>query len=194
MTYKQRFLQLLYPLVTRIGAITGKGNKILQSNKPALTSFYALKAVLNNGSLLDFNSLKNKKVMLVNTASDCGYTAQYEGLQALQEKYKESLVLLGFPSNDFAGQEKGTDEAIAAFCKVNFGVSFPLFKKATVLKKEGQHEVYEWLADNNKNGWNEKAPTWNFCKYLIDEKGNLTHFFESGIDPMGKEIQQAVEW
>jgi glutathione peroxidase len=193
MTYKQRFLQLLYPLVTRIGALTGKGNKILQSHKPALTSFYSLKAVLNNGSLLEFASLKNKKVLIVNTASDCGYTNQYEALQALQEKFKENLVLLGFPSNDFAGQEKGSDEAIAAFCKVNFGVSFPLFKKTTVLKKEGQHEVYQWLAEERKNGWNEQAPSWNFCKYLIDENGNLTHYFESAIDPMGKEVIQAVE-
>jgi len=193
MTYKQRFLKAIYPLVTRIGLLMKKGNKIMQSNTMATISFYDLTTTLNNGDVLDFASLKNKKVMIINTASDCGYTNQYEALQALQEKYKDRLVLLGFPANDFGEQEKGSDESIAQFCKVNFGVTFPLSKKAMVLKKEGQHEVYQWLTDENKNGWNYVAPSWNFCKYIIDEKGNLTHFFESGIDPMGKEVKEAIE-
>jgi glutathione peroxidase len=129
----------------------------------------------------------------VNTASECGYTAQYEGLQALQEKFDNQLVILGFPANDFGAQEKGTDEAIEQFCKVNFGVSFPLVKKSTVIKGPTQHPVYQWLTQENKNGWNEFVPNWNFCKYLIDEKGDLTHVFESGIEPMGKEMQAALE-
>ena len=194
MTYKQRFLKLLYPLVTRIGTLMNKGNEIKQSDIMANTSFYDLKATLNNGNVLDFASLKNKKVMIVNTASDCGYTNQYEALQALHEKYKDRLVLLGFPSNDFGEQEKGSDESIAQFCKINFGVKFPLLKKAIVLKKEGQHEVYKWLTEETKNGWNYVVPSWNFCKYVIDEKGNLTHFFEPGIDPLGKEVKEAVEF
>lgn len=192
MTIKQKFLKLLYPLFTRLSVMAGKGNKILKSNKMAATSFYDLKATLNNGAILDFASLKNKKVMIVNTASDCGYTNQYEALQALYEKYKDRLVLIGFPANDFGEQEKGSDDTIAQFCKVNFGVTFPLAQKATVVKKQDQHEVYQWLTDENKNGWNYVAPSWNFCKYLIDEKGNLTHFFEAGIDPMGIEIEEAI--
>lgn len=193
MTYKQQLLKWLYPLVIRFASLTGKGNKKLESHTIATRSFYDLNATLNNGNLLDFASLKNKKIMIVNTASDCGYTNQYEALQALYEKYKDRLVVLGFPANDFAGQEKGTDTSIAEFCKVNFGVTFPILKKTVVLKKETQHEVFQWLTDDTKNGWNNEAPSWNFCKYIIDEKGNLTHFFESGIDPMGVEVKSAIE-
>jgi glutathione peroxidase len=193
MTLKQKFLKWLYPFFTGITVLAGKGNKKLKSNKMAAVSFYSLNVTLNNGTLLEFASLKNKKVMIVNTASDCGYTAQYEGLQALHEKYKDELYLIGFPANDFGEQEKGSDEVIAQFCKINFGVRFPLAKKAMVIKKEGQHEVYQWLTDENKNGWNKVAPNWNFCKYLIDEAGNLTHFFESGVEPMGYEIREAIE-
>lgn len=159
----------------------------------AATSFYELKTILNSGQELDFKSLKNKKVMLVNTASDCGYTNQYEGLQALHEKYKDKLTIIGFPANDFGEQEKGTDSAIEQFCKVNFGVTFQLAKKSTVVKKEDQNPVYQWLTDEKKNGWNYTAPTWNFCKYLVDENGELTHFFEAAIEPMSKEIAEAVE-
>lgn len=159
----------------------------------ATTSFYDLKITLNNGQELDFDSLRNKKVMLVNTASDCGYTNQYEGLQALHERYKDKLTIIGFPANDFGEQEKGTDNAIEQFCKVNFGVTFQLAKKSTVVKKEDQNPVYQWLTDENKNGWNYTAPTWNFCKYLVDENGALTHFFEAAIEPMSKEMVAAVE-
>ncbi|MEO7047163.1 MAG: glutathione peroxidase, partial [Ferruginibacter sp.] len=140
-----------------------------------------------------FSTLKNKKVMLVNTASDCGYTKQYDGLQELHEKFKDKVVIIGFPANDFGAQEKGSDDTIAEFCKVNFGVTFPLAKKSTVVKGAEQSEVYQWLTDEHKNGWNNTAPTWNFCKYLIDEKGNITHFFEAGVEPMGKEIAAAIE-
>ncbi|MEO5941884.1 MAG: glutathione peroxidase [Ferruginibacter sp.] len=159
----------------------------------ATTDFYSLKTILNNGQTLDFSTLKNKKVMLVNTASDCGYTKQYDGLQELHEKFKDKVVIIGFPANDFGAQEKGSDDTIAEFCKVNFGVTFPLAKKSTVVKGGEQSEVYQWLTDENKNGWNNTAPTWNFCKYLIDENGNLTHFFEAGVEPMGKEIKDAIE-
>jgi glutathione peroxidase len=131
--------------------------------------------------------------MLVNTASDCGFTKQYDGLQELHEKFKDKVTIIGFPANDFGAQEKGSDDTIAEFCKVNFGVTFPLAKKSTVIKNAEQSEVYQWLTDETKNGWNNTAPTWNFCKYLIDEKGNLTHFFEAAVEPMGKEIAAAIE-
>ncbi len=183
----------MYPLINAIAKTAGKNNTILQSTNMANQSFYDLSATLNTGNTLQFKDLQHKKIMIVNTASDCGYTKQYEGLQALHEKYQKELVIIGFPANDFGEQEKGSDETIATFCKVNFGVTFPLVKKAVVLKKAGQHGVYQWLTDEHKNGWNTAAPSWNFCKYLIDEEGNLTHFFEAGIDPMGKEISEAIE-
>ncbi len=192
MNTKQKIIKFLYPLISKASGFAGKGTKILKSNSMAATSFYDLKATLNNGTVLDFSTLRNKKVLIVNTASDCGYTPQYDALQALHEKYKGAVQLIGFPANDFGQQEKGSDEAIAEFCKVNFGVTFPLAKKSTVLKQNGQLEVYQWLTDENKNGWNYVAPTWNFCKYLIDESGNLTHFFEAGVDPMGAEMKEAL--
>lgn len=193
MTFRQKLLKLLYPLFNKLSLLTGKSNRILKSTNVATTSFYDLKTTLNNGSELDFASLKGKKVLLVNTASDCGYTNQYEGLQALHEKYRDKLVLIGFPANDFGEQEKGSDATIEQFCKVNFGVTFPLAKKSTVIKNEAQNPVYQWLTNEEKNGWNYTAPTWNFCKYLVDENGELTHFFEAAIEPMSEELTQAVE-
>lgn len=159
----------------------------------APVSFYSLQAILNNGETFNFNSLKGKKVLIVNTASDCGFTKQYEGLQELHENYKGSLQIIGFPSNEFGQQEKGSDEAIEKFCKINFGVCFPLVKKSKVTKGADQHKVYKWLTEDDKNGWNYVAPSWNFCKYLVNEKGDLTHFFDAAIEPMGKEIQDVVK-
>ncbi len=193
MTIRQKALQLFYPVLNSLTSLLGKNNKKLQSKTMAPVSFYDLKLTLNNGKLLHFSELKNKKVMIVNTASDCGFTNQYEGLQALHEKSNGRLQIIGFPANDFGEQEKGGDESIEQFCKINYGVTFPLAQKSTVIKNENQHEVYQWLTDENKNGWNYVAPSWNFCKYLIDEEGHLTHFFEAAIDPMGKEIAQAIE-
>ena len=193
MTFKQKALNFLYPVINAIAKSAGKNNKVFQSDTMSQQTFFELHTLLNNGSKLEFKELQHKKILIVNTASDCGYTKQYKGLQALSEKYEGKLLIIGFPSNDFGEQEKGSDETIAAFCKVNFGVSFPLAKKAVVRKKDGQHEVYQWLTDESKNGWNYVAPSWNFCKYLIDEEGNLTHFFEAGIDPMGAEIKDALE-
>ena len=146
-----------------------------------------------DGKKFSLTDAKNKKVLIVNTASDCGYTPQYEGLQALHEKYKERLIIIGFPANDFAQQEKGSEENIATFCQRNYGVSFLMAKKSVVVKKENQNNIFKWLTDKNLNGWNEQAPGWNFCKYLIDEQGNLTHFFQSGVEPLGKEMITAIE-
>lgn len=192
MTGKQKFLKMVYPIFTKAVKLAGKSNRILNSNKMATTSFYDLSVTLNDGQQLDFATFKNKKVLIVNTASDCGYTGQYEGLQQLHEKFKDELVLIGFPANDFGAQEKGADETIAQFCKVNYGVTFPLSKKSGVIKNEQQHPVYQWLTDDKKNGWNYVAPTWNFCKYMVDANGNLTHFFEAGVEPMGKEMEAVI--
>jgi len=130
--------------------------------------------------------------LLVNTASDCGYTEQYDALQQLYEQNEDKLVVIGFPANDFKQQEKGTDEEIAQFCKLNFGVTFPLMKKSSVIKGEEQNVVFQWLTDSAKNGWNGKYPSWNFCKYIVSAGGVLTHYFGSSVSPLSREVLNAV--
>lgn len=193
MTYRQKVLKAIYPLWMWFQKSGGRNALVLKGDKVPNQSFYDLRSDLNSGGNFDFNSLRGKKVLIVNTASNCGYTNQYNALQELSEKYAGKLVVLGFPANDFKDQEKGTDEEIAQFCKVNFGVSFPLMKKSVVLRKEGQHPVYQWLTDSTKNGWNKKQPSWNFSKYLVDENGRLINFFGSTISPLSKEVVKAIE-
>ena len=147
---------------------------------------------MNTGKELKFDSLKGKKILLVNTASDCGYTGQYDDLQKLYQDYSDRLMVIGFPANDFKQQEKGNDEEIAQFCKLNFGVTFPLAKKSPVIKGEDQQEVFRWLTDKTKNGWNNKQPSWNFSKYLVDEKGILTSYFDPAVSPLSEEVIGAV--
>lgn len=193
MTARQRFLKLVYPLFMWFSGKKGINTGNFSNDKAApAVSFYTLSDTANNGTAFDFKQLKGKKVMLVNTASNCGYTGQYDDLQKLSEQYKDKLVVLGFPANDFKEQEKGTDEEIASFCRINFGVTFPLMKKSRVVKGEGQNKVFDWLTDPAKNGWNNKQPSWNFCKYIVDEQGKLIHYFGSTIEPLGKEISAAV--
>jgi len=193
MTYRQRFLKAVYPVLMWFTKLTGKNSTALSGTKEPPVSFYTQQAVLNNGNTLDFNSLKGKKVLLVNTASQCGYTGQYDDLQKLSEQYKDKLLVLGFPANDFKEQEKGSDEEIAEFCKINFGVTFPLIQKSSVKKSPQQHPVFQWLTDAAKNGWNNKPPTWNFSKYLVDENGTLIHYFDPSVAPLSDEIIKAVE-
>lgn len=125
------------------------------------------------GNKFDFSDLKGKKVMVVNTASECGLTPQYEGLQELYDMYKNNnFVIVGFPANNFGGQEPGSDEQIAAFCKQNYGVTFPMMSKISVKGKD-MHPVYEFLTEKAKNGREDSEVEWNFQKYLIDESGHL---------------------
>jgi glutathione peroxidase len=193
MTVRQKILKAVYPILM---AFSGKKNKAKPSSMNTTSfsaSFYSLKTITNQGTQFDFSQLKGKKVLLVNTASDCGYTPQYADLQKLYEQYKEKLVIIGFPANDFKEQEKGDDEQIASFCKVNYGVTFPLAQKSSVVKGNQQNEVFNWLSDKNKNGWNDKQPTWNFSKYLVDESGVLTNYFDPAISPISEEVINAIK-
>lgn len=158
-----------------------------------MQSFYSLKATLNSGKELLFEELKGKKVLLANTASACGYTPQYDELEKLYQTHKDTLVILGFPANDFGAQEQGSDDEIAQFCRVNFGVTFPIAKKSTVIKGEGQNPVFAWLTSSKLNGWNDTPPNWNFCKYLVSEDGELEAFYESAVSPMDAELVAAIE-
>jgi glutathione peroxidase len=193
MTYRQKVLKAIYPALMWFTKLTGKNSKELSGSKQPVVSFYSLKEKLNNGDTLDFATLKGKKVMLVNTASDCGYTNQYEDLQKLYEQYNDKLVVIGFPANDFKEQEKGTDDEIAEFCKKNFGVLFPLMQKSVVIKSPQQNPVFQWLTDSSKNGWNNKAPSWNFSKYLINEQGELTNYFDPSVPPGSKDVVEAIK-
>ena len=192
---RQKILKAVYPLLTSITRLTGTNSKSHLSAERVQppVSLYNLAVQLNSGKQLPLDTLKGKKLLLVNTASDCGYTAQYEDLQKLQDQYKDKLVVIGFPANDFKEQEKGTDEEIAEFCKVNYGVTFPLAAKSSVKKGPEQNEIFQWLSDSSKNGWNKHAPIWNFSKYLVSEKGELIGYFEPSVSPTGKEIRAALE-
>ncbi|WP_143960610.1 glutathione peroxidase [Litoribacter populi] len=145
-----------------------------------------------DGKEVSFADFKGKKVLLVNVASKCGYTPQYAKLQELHEKHGDDLMVLGFPANNFGGQEPGTEDDIKAFCSENYGVTFPMFEKISV-KGVDKHPLYRWLSDKDMNGWNDKEPSWNFCKYLVDENGELIEFFPSSVSPMDKEITKHIE-
>lgn len=193
MTLRQKVLKAVYPALMWYTKLRGKNvTELKNEHKQPPVSFYTLKGTLNNGTAFDFSSLKGKKTMLVNTASDCGYTDQYDALQKLSEEYKDKLLVIGFPANDFKQQEKGTDEEIALFCKANFGVSFPLMKKSIVIKNANQNEVFKWLSDSTLNGWNNKPPSWNFAKYIVNEEGVLTNYFGSSISPLSKDVLDAI--
>lgn len=192
MTLRQKVLKAIYPAWMWWTKLRGKNNTELSNRQKPPVSFYSLKGILNNNTELDFDSLKGKKLLLVNTASDCGYTNQYDDLQKLYEEYNDKLAVIGFPANDFKEQEKGSDEEIAQFCKLNYGVTFPLMKKSTVIKSPEQNHIFQWLTDSTKNGWNNKPPSWNFTKYLVNEEGVLTNYFGPSISPMSKDIINAI--
>ncbi len=140
-----------------------------------------------DGNPVDLAKYKGKKLLLVNVASKCGYTPQYAELQELYEAYEDKLTILAFPANNFGGQEPGSSEDIKSFCSENYGISFPIFEKISV-KGVDKHPLYRWLSDKDMNGWNNEEPTWNFCKYFINEKGALVKFFPSAVKPMDEEI------
>lgn len=193
MTYRQKMLKAVYPAWMWITRLTGS-KTMVKTHQGALPKipFYSLQAESITGDSIHFDQYRGRKILLVNTASDCGYTAQYEDLQKLYEEYSGKLVILGFPSNDFKEQEKGTEAEIAAFCKMNYGVSFPLMKKTVVSRGPDQHPVYRWLTDPQLNGWNDKAPSWNFSKYLVDENGVLTHYFDPSVSPLNTMVKEAI--
>jgi len=141
-----------------------------------------------DGKPFHLRSLEGKKVLVVNTASKCGFTPQYEDLERLYEEYgDEGLVVIGFPSNDFLGQEPGSDEEIKEFCQLTYGVTFPMMSKISV-KGRDIHPVYQWLTTKELNGVMDSNVSWNFQKYLIDEEGNLVATFKPADKPYSEEI------
>lgn len=139
------------------------------------------------GSELNFAQFKGKKLLIVNVASECGYTPQYKNLQALHEQYGKKIVVIGFPANNFGGQEPGSSSEIKTFCTKNYGVTFQMMEKISV-KGDDTNPLYIWLSSPELNGGCADKPKWNFCKYLIDENGKVVKYFGSKVDPLSPEI------
>lgn len=192
-SYKQKIMRKMYPIIRKVGEHSSNGTVLInESNQKPATSIYDLEVNLNSGKSLNLADFKGKKIVLVNTASECGYTGQYAELQNLQEKLNETVQIIGFPANDFGNQEKGSDTDISQFCKVNYGVTFPIARKGVVVKKESQQPVFTWLTDKQRNGWNDHQPDWNFGKYIVDEVGILTHYFGPAVSPLDDEFKKAL--
>ncbi len=145
-----------------------------------------------DGKVLDLKQFKGKKILFVNVASKCGFTKQYDGLEKLYEKYKDKLVIIGLPCNQFGEQEPGSSEEIKSFCRLNYGVSFPITEKIKV-KGDEQHPIYQWLTQKQKNGVENSSVKWNFQKYLVDENGYYVDFWYSMTKPMSKKITKHLE-
>jgi len=145
-----------------------------------------------DGKEVDFSTYKGKKILIVNVASECGFTPQYSDLQKLHITKGDKVTILGFPSNDFGGQEPGTDAEIKSFCTKKYNVSFEMFAKVTTKGKDIS-ALYQWLSTPELNGWNNESPTWNFCKYLINEHGELLAFYPSSVNPMSEELLSKLE-
>jgi glutathione peroxidase len=159
----------------------------------AQNSFYDFTVKDIAGEDYPLSQLKGKKVLVVNTASKCGFTPQYEGLQKLFEKYgDDGFMIIGFPANNFAEQEPGSNEEIATFCSVNYGVTFPMMSKISV-KGDDQHPLYKWLTSKSDNGLENSEVTWNFQKYMIDEDGQLVGHFSPNTKPDDKELVAWIE-
>jgi glutathione peroxidase len=191
-------MKLLYPVLALI-LLTGFGLFARKAKKCELVkeitpsqSFFDLSATDINGKKREMSEFKGKYILVVNTASKCGYTVQYKELEELSKKYSSKLVVLGFPTNDFLWQEPGTNAEIKEFCSLKFGVTFPMFEKTTT-KGKNKHEIYQWLTDKTLNGWNKTKPSWNFNKYLISPDGKLLQHFGSGVKPLSPKITNLIK-
>ena len=151
---------------------------------------YSIKSI--SGDSIHLSAFKGKKLLLVNVASECGFTPQYKGLQQLHEAHGDDLVIIGLPCNQFGGQEPGSEAQIASFCEKNFGVSFTMTEKIDV-KGDSQHPIYAWLTNKELNGNKSSSVKWNFQKYLIDEEGNLIDVYYSTTDPMSNSITKHLK-
>lgn len=165
----------------------------MQTNQPADTTqtIHGFKVAGLTGGTIDFATFKGKKILIVNTASECGYTPQYKDLQALYDRYKDKLVIVGFPANNFGGQEPGSNEEIHSFCEKNYGISFPMAAKISV-KGSDMAPIYQWLTQQKLNGVLDAEVSWNFNKFLLDENGHLLQHFKSSVTPLSEEITRRL--
>lgn len=155
----------------------------------AASSIHQFKVESLDGGTIDFSAFKGKKILVVNTASKCGFTPQYEALEKLYDANKDKLVIVGFPANNFGGQEPGSNGEIKEFCTKNYGVTFPMAAKVSV-KGDDTAPVFKWLTTKDLNGKMDSEIKWNFTKFLLDENGLLLAEFDSKVLPNGEEIQK----
>lgn len=167
--------------------LSGKLKASQKAEVPDVQSVYDFKMRALDGTEVDFSRFRGKKLLIVNTASKCGKTPQYAGLQKLHEQYGDKITVLGFPANNFLWQEPGSNAEIAAFCEKNYGVTFQMFEKISV-KGSDQHPLYAWL--QQKTG---KKPDWNFAKYLVMEDGQTVKFFKSGVQPLDDVLLSEIQ-
>ena len=158
----------------------------------AQESIYDIEINDISGNPIDLKQFRGKHILFVNVASECGFTPQYAGLEELHQQFKENLVVIGLPCNQFGGQEPGTEKEVQQFCTKNFGVSFLLTEKIEV-KGEGKHQLYNWLTDKKKNGKSSSSVKWNFQKYVVDEKGEFVNYFYSTTKPMSLKITSLLK-
>lgn len=158
----------------------------------AQESIYDIEINDISGNPIDLKQFRGKHILFVNVASECGFTPQYAGLEELHQQFKENLVVIGLPCNQFGGQEPGTEKEVQQFCTKNFGVSFLLTEKIEV-KGEGKHQLYNWLTDKKKNGKSSSSVKWNFQKYVVDKKGELVNYFYSTTKPMSPKITSLLK-
>ncbi len=178
-------------LIGVITAILTMGNSCKsQSNEKQ--SIHNLTFTDIHGKEIKLSDFKGKNIVIVNVASECGFTKQYEGLQKLHEKYKENTVVIGFPCNQFGGQEPGVEKEIESFCKKNFGVTFILSSKIEV-KGVNAHPIFKWLTNKNENGVMDSSVKWNFQKYVLNSSGELVDVFYSITDPMSEKITSLLK-
>lgn len=161
-----------------------------ETTAPAAATVYDFTVKSIDGKDVKLSQYKGKKLLIVNTASKCGYTPQYKELEELSKKYAGKVTVLGFPSDSF-NQELSSDAEVASFCEKNYGVTFPLFSTVAV-KGDAAAPLYKFLADKSKNGAVSDAPNWNFCKYLVDEQGRVVAFYPSKVKPLSDELVQAI--
>jgi glutathione peroxidase len=186
------FLLISFLILSCQNQAQNQGNTAQKSNKKTTTmekqTIYQFKVTDLYGNEFDFASLKGKKILIVNTASECGLTPQYKDLEAIYGKYKEkNFVIVGFPANNFGAQEPGSNEQIAAFCQKNYGVTFPMMEKISV-KGNDKHELYQFLTEKSKNELQDSDVEWNFQKYLINENGELVKVLSPRVLPTDTEI------
>ena len=180
--------KILFGTLFLVGIIAFLSEKLTRVSgpQPVEGSIYDFKVKSLEGKEIDFAQYKGKNMLIVNTASKCGYTYQYEDLQKLHEQYGNQVKVLGFPANNFLWQEPGSNEEIAEFCQRNYGVDFQMFEKISVKGKD-KHPLYKWL--EAKSG---KTPSWNFCKYIIDQQGNVIGFYPATVKPLDSAIVNKI--